>query len=127
MKISEHCKLHIKVMVWSGMLLAASARAGDVDVVEATIDCDQRVCTISASLLHADTGWDHYADAWRVLLPDGTEIGRRVLMHPHENEQPFTRSQSGIEIPDGVDTVIIEGHDSVHGFSGARFELTVPE
>lgn len=134
MNICKYCKPHtiaikphIIAMVWTGLFLTTSARAGDVDVVEATIDCVDRVCTISASLLHADTGWDHYADAWRVLLPDGTEIGRRVLMHPHENEQPFTRSQSGIEIPDGIDTVIIEGHDSVHGFSGARFELAVPE
>ncbi len=115
------------LFVGQTLFAAQTARAGDVDVVDATIDCaDDRVCTISASLLHADTGWDHYADAWRVLLPDGTEIGRRVLMHPHENEQPFTRSQSGIEIPEGVDMVIIEGHDSVHGFSGARFELKVP-
>jgi len=103
------------------------ASADEVEVVDATIDCSERVCTISATLLHADTGWDHYADAWRVLTPDGAEIGRRVLMHPHENEQPFTRSQPGIEIPDDVDTVIIEGHDSEHGFGGKRFELDVPK
>lgn len=121
----------IKTLVTAvGLCLTLTVNAGDVEVVDATIQCDNsgelRVCTISATLLHADTGWDHYADAWRVVTPDGTEIGRRVLMHPHENEQPFTRSESGIEIPADVESVVIEGHDSVHGYSG-RFELNVPE
>ena len=39
---------------------------------------------------HADTGWDHYADAWEVLAPDGTVLGTRTLLHPHTDEQPFT-------------------------------------
>jgi hypothetical protein len=26
---------------------------------------------------HADTGWDHYADAWDILTPDGTLLGSR--------------------------------------------------
>ena len=44
---------------------------------------------------HPDTGWDDYADGWRVLDMDGNELGMRVLHHPHVDEQPFTRSLSG--------------------------------
>jgi len=113
-------------------LLASHAHAGDVAVIDASIQCEKsgttRVCSISATLEHDDTGWDHYADAWRVVTDDGTEIGRRVLMHPHENEQPFTRSESGIKIPEGVTRVYIEGQDNVHGLSSDnRFELAVPD
>jgi len=114
-----------------GLAWATIASAGDVEVVDASINCDQSgdtmVCSISATLRHDDTGWDHYADAWRVVTEDGTEIGRRVLMHPHENEQPFTRSESGIEIPQGTLKVFIEGQDNVHGLSENRFELAVPQ
>jgi len=60
------------------------------------------------TLSHPDTGWDHYADGWRVLDMDGTELGLRVLAHPHVNEQPFTRSLSGVTIPRGTTRVQIQ-------------------
>lgn len=75
------------------------------------------------SVRHADDGWEHYADKWQVRGPDGEVYGERVLAHPHDTEQPFTRSQSGIVIPDGVDAVTIRAHDIRHGWSGK--ELTV--
>jgi hypothetical protein len=33
-------------------------------------------------------------------------------------EQPFTRSQSGISIPEGVTKVRVRAHDLVDGFGG---------
>ena len=65
---------------------------------------------------------DQYADAWRVLGADGTEYGFRLLTHDHANEQPFTRSQSGITIPDDVTTVTVEGRDLVNGWGGVSIE-----
>lgn len=66
---------------------------------------------------------DRYADAWRVVGPDGEVYGIRELAHDHANEQPFTRSQSGIEVPDGVTTVTVEGRDQVSGWGGATIEV----
>jgi hypothetical protein len=37
---------------------------------------------------------------------------------PGINEQPFTRSLGGVMIPDGITTVTVQAHDSVHGFGG---------
>ena len=71
--------------------------------------------SFSVTVKHGDTGWDHYADGWGVYLEDGTELGYRVLHHPHVDEQPFTRSLSGVKVPQGVDTVVIVPRDSVHG------------
>ena len=75
------------------------------------------------TVCHADEGWDHYADKWVVEGPDGAVYGERVLLHPHETEQPFTRSQSGIEIPNDVSSVAVRAHDSVHGFGGAGMSV----
>jgi len=50
------------------------------------------------TIRHPDTGWDHYADGWRVLDMQGNELGMRVLHHPQETEQPFTRSLGGVVI-----------------------------
>lgn len=64
-----------------------------------------------------------YADAWRVVGPDGEEFGIRVLTHDHASEQPFTRSQSGIVIPADVTTVTIEGRDLANGWGGGFLEV----
>ncbi|MDH3639214.1 MAG: hypothetical protein OES09_12255 [Gammaproteobacteria bacterium] len=95
-------------------------------MVGASARCEERTCTISATVKHADTGWEHYANHWRVLLADGTELAKRVLHHPHVEEQPFTRSLGSVIIPAGTTHVFIEAHDSVDGYGGAQFELAVP-
>ncbi len=75
------------------------------------------------TLSHPDTGWEHYADGWRVLAPDGTELGLRVLLHPHVNEQPFTRSLSGVSIPEGISEVRIQSRCLVDGWSDATHSI----
>jgi hypothetical protein len=79
--------------------------------------------TFSVTVHHNDTGWDHYADWWRITDLKGREIARRVLTHPHENEQPFTRSLSGITIDPEITEIIVEAHDSVHGYGGVVIKL----
>ena len=71
------------------------------------------------TLSHPDTGWDHYADGWRVLDQEGRELGMRVLHHPHVNEQPFTRSLSDVAIPEGVGEVTIEARCSTDGWTAS--------
>ncbi len=93
--------------------------AGGADVVgvEAVRD-NAGKWRFNVSVAHADEGWDHYADKWDVVAPDGTILGTRVLHHPHENEQPFTRSLSGVVIPETIDEVTVQAHDSQHGYEG---------
>lgn len=105
------------------LLLISSPAVADVPVVEGAVAAQSRGnWSFSVTVRHPDTGWDHYADGWSVYAPDGTELGYRELLHPHENEQPFTRSLGGVSVPDGVETVTIRAHDSVHGW-GETFRL----
>jgi hypothetical protein len=101
-----------------------SGANADVEHVRAVQDADG-TWTFHVTVKHPDTGWEDYADGWDVVTPDGTVLKpdpedpfTRLLLHPHENEQPFTRSQSGIEIPDGVTNVTVRAHDLVDGFGG---------
>lgn len=79
----------------------------------------------SVTLKHPDSGWDHYADGWEVLDADGNSLGHRTLVHPHVNEQPFTRSLGGVAIPEGMKTVYIRTHCLVDGWGGQMFEVTL--
>lgn len=79
--------------------------------------------TVEVTVAHPDTGWDHYADAWEVHAPDGTRIGLRELLHPHETEQPFTRSLSGVAVPDGAGHILIRARCSVDGWASDTFRV----
>ena len=95
------------------------AAAGEVDVEAASFkQAADGSYRFDVTLRHADAGWDHYADRWDVLTPAGEIIATRTLYHPHVDEQPFTRSLSGVKIPDAVTQVVVRGHDSVHGYGG---------
>lgn len=96
------------------------------DVIGAEAERDGDAWTVSATLSSPYDSPERYADAWRVVGPDGTVYGERILTHDHAAEQPFTRSQSGIEIPDDVTTVTIEGRDLEFGYGGETFELSLP-
>lgn len=106
------------------MFGAGSAGAGEADVVK--VDFSRAAdgsYRFSVSVRHDDEGWDHYANKWEVVAPDGTVLATRVLVHPHENEQPFTRSLSGIRIPDGITQVTLRAGDSVHDTGGAMITV----
>ncbi|MEM8813231.1 MAG: hypothetical protein AAGF59_11490 [Pseudomonadota bacterium] len=114
--------LHAGVLVCG--LAVIPANAGDVEIVAVTAsETTPGSWRFNVTLRHGDTGWDHYADRWEVRAPDGSELGVRVLAHPHVEEQPFTRSLGGVAIPDGVSHVLIRARDSVHGYSAQEYRV----
>ena len=113
----------------AGMLLSTltfNAIAGEVDVIDVSIESQgDGKFLVNATLLHADTGWDHYANRWDVLDENGQVIGVRELAHPHVNEQPFTRSLR-LSIPENVKTITVRANDSVHELGGKTMDIAVP-
>ncbi len=118
----------LSALLWAAALLStAGAVAGEPDVVAVEVSCSSpHDCNFSVTVSHADAGWDHYADRWEVLGPNGEPLATRTLLHPHVDEQPFTRSLSHVAIPDGIDRVIVRAHDSVHGYGGEEVEARLP-
>lgn len=121
----DRCKRCVSVAIATVFVtFGGGATAGEADVVSATAQqaSDGR-WRFSVSVRHADAGWDHYADRWEVLSTSGEVLATRELAHPHDNEQPFTRSLSGVVLSDGTASVVLRAHDSVHGYGGAEFAL----
>ena len=115
----------MRIVVTGLLLLSSAAFANEVRIVDVRAECSGS-CTFSVTLEHADTGWDHYANLWEVVTLEGELLGARVLYHPHENEQPFTRSLSGVRIPAGLERVKVRARDSKHGFSDQEFIVDLP-
>ena len=110
-----------------GILAAFPAYAGEADVVAAKIDHRAgRIYDFDVTIRSNDSGWDRYADRIEILGPDGKVLGVRVLEHPHEQEQPFTRDVPGVDIPHGVTEVTIRARFKPVGFDGAVLRVKVP-
>ena len=105
-------------------LLPTPLIAGKADVLGVEVRKENGgTYAFSITVRHDDEGWKHYADRWEVMSPDGKVLGTRVLSHPHVNEQPFTRSLSGVRIPGQPTVVTVRAKCNVHGFGGR--EVTV--
>ncbi|MFD0917919.1 hypothetical protein ACFQ14_16050 [Pseudahrensia aquimaris] len=116
----------------TGLMFALSlpcvALAEGADVVGVSkVQASDGSWRFRVTVAHGDEGWEHYANSWQVLAPNGQVIATRVLAHPHVEEQPFTRNKSGIVIPEGVDEVIVRAGDSVHGFSGKTMRVKLSD
>ncbi len=106
---------------------AAQAIAHDATVTEVRVEQVGMLWNFHVTVEHGDTGWDHYADAWEVQDANGNRLAYRKLMHPHVNEQPFTRSLSGVAIPDGTDAVFVKARCSQSGWSSSVMKVSLSQ
>ena len=111
----------LPLIAWPLTALADSPR-----VLEVSATANGNNWSFAVTLTHADEGWDHYANKWDIVGPDGTVLGTRVLYHPHVDEQPFTRGLPEVEIPAEINKVTIRAHDSVHGYGGREVSVEIP-
>lgn len=125
------------VLVVAGLVVAGCGGDGDAgsvppaegcaDVVDVSVEPDGGgEFTFRVAVRSADTGWDKYADAWRIVGPGGAVLGTRELTHPHVEEQPFTRSLAAVAVPESVETVTVRARDSVLGFCGREATAEIP-
>ncbi|HIO92535.1 MAG TPA: hypothetical protein EYG68_06790 [Leucothrix mucor] len=121
------------VITISSLLLITNAYAEMADVLKVKAQqAEDKTWAFEVTVKHADTGWKDYANGWDVLLPDGTILKldqkdkfTRTLWHPHVNEQPFTRSQSGLSIPDNIKEVTVKAHTTVDGWGGEELKVSL--
>lgn len=105
---------------------SSTANADYPDVLAAELTGDGDSYSLSVTMSSEYDTPDRYADGWRVLDPEGNELGAWELGHDHAGEQPFTRTQSGLEIPEDVSEVTVEGRDQANGYGGGTVTVPVP-
>jgi hypothetical protein len=106
----------------------APATAGSADVIAVKITpTGLELYRFDVTVRHADTGWDHYADKWEVISPEGQVLATRTLLHPHVAEQPFTRSLSRVRVPNSMSHVVVRAHDNVDGYGNGSKRVTISD
>ena len=129
-KVKEIAHRFFCVLLLSLMLSGGGARlaqAGDADVTKVTVrQREAGVYDLDVTIRSKDTGWDRYADRIEALGPDGAVLGTRVLEHPHDDEQPFTRDLYRLTVPAGVSRLIVRAHFNPTGYDGATLTVALP-
>ncbi len=104
-------------------LVLSTPLAADPAIIESVaVSRSNMGWRFDVTVRHADSGWDHFADQWQVMTPDGQVIATRTLMHPHVDEQPFTRSLIDVIVPDGLRQVMVRARCS-HGDVSPPFKV----
>jgi hypothetical protein len=109
-------------------IAAPFAHAGEADVVDVKVRRSAPgVYDFDITVRSVDKGWEYYADAFEVLAPDGKVLGQRILLHPHETEQPFTRDLYGVRVPAGITEVEVRARHKPKGYGGKSVRLKLPD
>ena len=83
---------------------------------------------IHVEVFHNDEGWDHYANIWQVVdAGDGSVLGERILAHPHDTEQPFVRSLSGVRISSATRNILVRSRCNLHDSGGKEIRVELPQ
>ncbi len=100
--------------------------AQQAEVKSVTIQGDPGHYTFTVTVRSPDKGCGQYADWWEVITADGDLIYRRILLHSHVSEQPFTRSGGPVEVTEEQE-LIIRAHMNNAGFGEKAITGTVKD
>ncbi len=94
------------------------------DVTSVQVSGSEGAYQFSVQVSSPDMGCDQYADWWEVLTEQGELVYRRVLLHSHVGEQPFTRSGGPAAIRAGT-VVWVRAHMNTGGYGGLAMKGSV--
>ena len=96
------------------------------DVLAVQVSGEPGAYQFAVEIASPDTGCEQFADWWEVFNEDGQLLYRRILLHSHVDEQPFTRSGGPVNI--AVDeTVYVRAHMNTTGYGGVVMQGTVQD
>ena len=95
--------------------------ASQADVVSISVSGEPGTYNFSVTVSSPDEGCSQYADWWEIVSQDGELIYRRILLHSHVDEQPFTRSGGPVSI--AADTIVlVRAHMHPGGYGGTALK-----
>ena len=88
------------------------------DVLSVGVRGEPGAYQFAVEISSPDSGCERYADWWEVLTADGQLVYRRILLHSHVDEQPFTRSGGPVAVDPDTE-LWVRAHMNQSGYGGA--------
>ncbi|MDJ0869913.1 MAG: hypothetical protein QNK03_27725 [Myxococcota bacterium] len=107
-----------------GTAHAGRDEPGRADVLAVRASGEPGAYRFVVTVRSPDVDCDRYASWWEVVTPDGALRYRRILMHSHPNEQPFTRAGGPVAVA-ADEVVVVRAHLHPDGYGGAAFRGSV--
>lgn len=105
-------------------IVKTTSPSSQADIMSVNVNGEQEAFNFSVTISSPDEGCNQYADWWEVVTLDGELIYRRILLHSHVNEQPFTRSGGPVAIE--LDEIVwVRAHMHPDGFGGIAMKGSV--
>ncbi|TNF97669.1 MAG: hypothetical protein EP297_10150 [Gammaproteobacteria bacterium] len=80
--------------------------------------------SLYATIKSSDKDCNHYVNWWEAISEDGELLYRRILWHPHSNEQPFQRGGSTDKINENT-VFYVRAHMYPSGYSSKGMKGSV--
>lgn len=94
------------------------------DVLSVRVSGEPGAYQFAVEVASPDTGCEQFADWWEVFNEEGELLYRRILLHSHVGEQPFTRSGGPVGIT-ADEVVYVRAHMNTVGYGGLLMKGTV--
>lgn len=102
------------------------SKSGFANVLSVRVSGNPGSYQFAVEISSPDTGCDSYTDWWEVISGDEELMYRRVLLHSHVTEQPFTRSGGPVEVLSDM-LVYVRAHMNDSGYGGQALMGTVQD
>jgi len=94
------------------------------DVLSVSVSGGPGAYQFAVEISSPDTGCEQFADWWEVFNEEEQLLYRRILLHSHVTEQPFSRSGGPVDI--SADTLVyVRAHMNTTGYGGVVMRGTV--
>jgi hypothetical protein len=77
-------------------------------------------------ILHDDTGWENYVEAWEIIGPEGEVLGERPFFEPKPEKTEQLTALSGVPIPTEIESVKIRARHYPDGYPGEEVLVELP-
>ncbi len=99
------------------LILSLPAHADEVEILMVKATQSVGLWNLDVTVHHPDAGSDHMLDSISIFTPDEAQLVTADIPMPSIGAKQVTIQLKGIDIPEGVEYIIIRGHCSTDGWT----------
>ena len=113
------------IAILTTLILSLPAYADEVEILMVKATQSVGLWNLDVTVHHPDVGSDHMLDNIAIFTPDETQLVTADIPMPSIGAKHVTIQLNDIDIPEGVEYIIIRGHCSTDGWTHEGIIITL--